>query len=111
MNLIVENLEASLHMTKNKDVINVNSIGNIELEKTSQTHDLHFTNALLDTIENGVIACDAAGKLVYFNQASDRFHGLRLKDIPAEKWANYSTSNLSSLRIVRLACNSLISKF
>jgi PAS domain S-box-containing protein len=89
VNLIVENLEASLHMTKNKDVINVNPIGNIELEKTSQAHGLHFTNALLDSIENGVIACDAAGKLVYFNLASDRFHALLAKDISAEKWANY----------------------
>jgi PAS domain S-box-containing protein len=89
VNLIIENLEASLHMTKNKDVINANPIGNVELEKTSQMHGLLFTNAVLDTIENGVITCDAEGKLVYFNQASERFHGLLAKNIPVEKWANY----------------------
>lgn len=87
--LIVENLEASLHMTKNKDGINVNPTGNVELEKTSQTHGLLFNNVLLDNLENGIIACDAEGKLVLFNKASNIFLDLSEKNIPVEEWTNY----------------------
>ena len=35
-----------------------------------------FTNALLDTLDVGIVACDAAGRLTVFNPATRAMHGL-----------------------------------
>ncbi len=48
-----------------------------------------FASAVLDTIEVGIVACDAKGSLDLFNKATLEFHGLGSKDIPQEDWSNY----------------------
>ena len=49
----------------------------------------NFISALLDNLNVGVVACDAEGILTYFNNKTREFHGLSLKNIPPENWANY----------------------
>jgi diguanylate cyclase (GGDEF)-like protein/PAS domain S-box-containing protein len=39
-----------------------------------------FTDAVLETIDVGVVACDAAGHLTLFNDASRAWHGLNIAD-------------------------------
>ncbi len=39
-----------------------------------------FTDAVLDSIEVGVVACDAAGHLTLFNDATKAWHGIDLDD-------------------------------
>ncbi len=48
-----------------------------------------FLQAIFDTIEEGIVACDAKGILTRFNKATTRFHGLPEQPIPAEQWAEY----------------------
>ena len=56
----------------------------LELEKQSL-----FINTLLDNLNVGVVACDANGKLTYFNKTTQKFHGLPQKEINSEHWAEY----------------------
>ncbi len=53
--------------------------------ETEQT----FLHAVLDNLTDGVVACDAAGKLTAFNRATREFHGLPEKPIPPDQWADY----------------------
>ncbi|HXU12609.1 MAG TPA: response regulator, partial [Candidatus Binatia bacterium] len=39
-------------------------------------HDRQFLRALLESLEVGVVACDAQGVLTHFNRAAREFHGL-----------------------------------
>lgn len=48
-----------------------------------------FTEALLDSAEAGIAACDAQGRLIFFNRATREFHGLPEEDIPADLWAKH----------------------
>lgn len=48
-----------------------------------------FASAVLDTIDVGIVACDAEGTLDLFNQATLEFHGLDSRDIPQEQWPDY----------------------
>ena len=49
----------------------------------------HFLRAVLDSLEEGIVACDADGRLSLFNPATERFHGLSLDSIPSESWAEH----------------------
>ena len=44
-------------------------------------------DAVLDTIDVGVVACDAHGRLTLFNRAARDFHGLGPQDLTPDKWA------------------------
>src|SRR2546423_6440202 len=46
-----------------------------------------FLAAVMETVEDAIIACDAAGVLTLFNRAAREFHGLPEAPIPAEQWA------------------------
>lgn len=46
-----------------------------------------FLNAVLDSVHEGIVACDAAGELRLFNRATREFHGLPEKPLPPEEWS------------------------
>jgi len=46
-----------------------------------------FLRALLDTLVEGIVACDASGLLTLFNRATREFHGIPAESIPPEAWA------------------------
>ncbi|NET24847.1 AAA family ATPase [Okeania sp. SIO1I7] len=48
-----------------------------------------FLNAIVENITDGIVVCDASGKLVLFNQATRDFHGLPVESLPPEKWAEH----------------------
>ena len=63
----------------------------LELRVQERTKALHqeqkFLVALLDNLQEGIVACDAQGALTVFNQATRDFHGLPEEPLPPEEWA------------------------
>lgn len=51
--------------------------------------DKEFLNALLQHLNEGIIACDAKGKLTLFNEAIRKFFNLPKTDIPPQEWAEH----------------------
>ncbi len=59
-------------------------------ERTKQlVSEQLFLNALLENLNDGIVACDAEGKLTVFNRATRNFHGLPEKPLPPEDWAQF----------------------
>lgn len=48
-----------------------------------------FLEAILENIEEGIVACDEHGMLSVFNRATRDFHGIKEKQLPPEQWASY----------------------
>jgi len=53
------------------------------------TKEREFLNALLNHLEDGIVACDGNGILTLFNRATQEFHGLPQADLPPERWAEH----------------------
>ena len=51
------------------------------------TQERAFLAAVLEAIEDGVVACDAEGRLTLFNRATRSFHGLPQEGTLPERWA------------------------
>lgn len=49
-------------------------------------HGRSFLAAVLDSVGEGVVACDADGELVLFNRATRLFHGLPADPLPPDRW-------------------------
>ena len=49
----------------------------------------NFVQAVLDSVQSGIVACDERGILTLFNQATREMHGLPQEAIPAEEWAQH----------------------
>ena len=47
-----------------------------------------FTQILLDNLLEGVVACDADGKLVLFNRMAQEWHGVDARRLTPEEWAS-----------------------
>lgn len=60
-----------------------------ELQAAEQqaVQDRVFLSAVLEAIEDGIVACGPDGKLTLFNRATREFHGLSLRSLGAEQWA------------------------
>lgn len=54
----------------------------VELERRLDT-ERRFLRAVLDNLEDGVVACEANGALSLFNPATERLHGATFRSIPA----------------------------
>ncbi|HWW74593.1 MAG TPA: PAS domain-containing protein [Pyrinomonadaceae bacterium] len=48
-----------------------------------------FLNALLENVEDGIVACDAEGVLTVFNHAARELHGRPVSPISADDWAEH----------------------
>ncbi|MCP3941757.1 MAG: transporter substrate-binding domain-containing protein [Desulfobacteraceae bacterium] len=59
-----------------------------KLEKNLQ-EERDFLGALLENIEDGIVACDKNGILNLFNRATREFHGLPEKPLTADQWAKH----------------------
>ena len=64
-----------------------------EAERKQAEESLHeqqrFLEVVLDSIEAGIVACDANGVLTLFNRATREFHGLPQEPLPSERWADH----------------------
>lgn len=57
-----------------------------------------FLAAVLGSLTDAVVACDADGQLTLFNPAADRLHGLPAEPLPFEQWAEHYDLLLSDGR-------------
>ena len=66
-----------------------------DLERTveERTRELqgeqHLKAAVLDSVDSGIVACDADGVLTLFNRAAVAFHGLPQEALPADRWPDH----------------------
>ncbi|MBF0155342.1 MAG: response regulator [Magnetococcales bacterium] len=58
-------------------------------EKRALNHKEVFIEAILDNIQDGIVACDEQGVLSHFNLASRKFHGAEANYLPPEQWADH----------------------
>lgn len=59
-------------------------------EQTAELADEKaFLNAVLESTEDGIVACNADGELTLFNGAAKAFHGLLDLTVPREQWAEH----------------------
>ncbi len=61
-------------------------------ERTQANEQLRherFANALLESVQVGIVACDEHGVLTLFNQVARTWHALPAEPLPAEKWAEH----------------------
>jgi PAS domain S-box-containing protein len=60
-----------------------------ELQAAEQqaVQDRIFLSAVLEAVEDGIVACGPDGRLTLFNRATREFHGVPLRSLGAEQWA------------------------
>lgn len=59
-------------------------------ERTRElTVERTFLRGVLENLEEGVVACDAEGRLTLFNRANQGFHGQSVESMPPERWAQH----------------------
>jgi PAS domain S-box-containing protein len=74
------------------NLININLQGlnpTLTLRPVNLIENSEFIQSLLTNLSDGIVACDAQGKLVLLNRAAREFHGLDQESIPTEQWASY----------------------
>ncbi len=57
--------------------------------EVEQAAERQFLGAVLENISEGVVACDADGRLTLFNRATREFHGLPEEPLPPDAWAEH----------------------
>ncbi|MEH2235379.1 ATP-binding sensor histidine kinase [Nostoc sp.] len=57
--------------------------------EASLAKEREFLNAIIHNITDGIVVCDASGKLTLFNNATREFHGLPIESLPPEQWAEH----------------------
>ncbi|MEG3895233.1 MULTISPECIES: AAA family ATPase [unclassified Microcoleus] len=57
--------------------------------EASLAKEREFLNAIIHNITDGIVVCDASGKLILFNNATREFHGLPVASLPPEQWAEH----------------------
>ncbi|MEH1942071.1 MAG: ATP-binding protein, partial [Nostoc sp.] len=57
--------------------------------EASLAKEREFLNAIIHNITDGIVVCDASGKLTLFNKATREFHGLPVESLPPEQWTGH----------------------
>lgn len=68
------------------------TFADITAEKQAQEDlqkEREFQSAMLESLQAGIVACDAAGVLALFNRAAREFHGMPEEALPAEEWSGH----------------------
>ncbi|MFO7728580.1 MAG: PAS domain S-box protein [Desulfonatronovibrio sp.] len=60
-----------------------------KLTEQKLANERSFLSTVLDNIQEAIVVCDKEGRLVRFNEAARRLHGVSEKSIPPEQWATY----------------------
>ncbi len=64
---------------------------NTERKQTADAlqKEQEFLATMLESVTDGIVACDASGVLTLFNRATREMHGLPVETIAAEQWAEH----------------------
>lgn len=60
-----------------------------EVQAQLLAQDQAFLEAVLENMEDAVVACDAEGKLAFSNSRARLLHGLPDEDLPLKRWTDY----------------------
>ncbi len=60
----------------------------LEAAERQAVQDRVFLSAVLESVEDGIIACGPDGVLTLFNRATREFHGVGLRALSADHWAS-----------------------
>ncbi len=60
-----------------------------EASHHARTEERSFLGAVLESVENGIVACDPDGKLTFFNAAARAIHGREEQPLPSAQWAEH----------------------
>ncbi len=63
-------------------VASFSDITSVRRVATELRRDEQFLQVLLDTLEEGIVACDAEGRITFFNPSARRLHGLSEESDP-----------------------------
>ena len=80
------------HAGETRPYASVLTFADITTEKQTQEDlqtEREFQAAMLESLQAGVVACDADGVLALFNRAAREFHGIPEEPLPAEEWAGH----------------------
>jgi len=55
----------------------------------ARTEQRSFLGAVLESVDNGIVACDPDGKLTFFNAAARAIHGREEAPLPSGQWAEH----------------------
>ncbi|MET0858661.1 MAG: diguanylate cyclase [Telluria sp.] len=80
--------ERAMALQEKNDALNREIRQRAEVE-TSLRRSEQLLDAVLDTVDMGVIACDADGNLTFFNRAAGEFHGQLPNQVDAIDWADH----------------------
>ena len=61
----------------------------VEARTAELQREHRFLEAILENVNDGIVACDETGTLTLFNRASRDLHGLPEEPLPPEQWATY----------------------
>lgn len=91
-----EEIQVSLNVSPIRDasgkIVGASTIAHDISERNQAGEQLRherFANALLESVQVGIVACDERGVLTLFNQVARSWHGLPAEPLPAEKWAEH----------------------
>ncbi|MEH1846025.1 MAG: AAA family ATPase [Nostoc sp.] len=65
------------------------SLAQLKQAEASLAKEREFLNAIIHNITDGIVVCDASGKLTLFNNATREFHGLPVESLPPEQWTEH----------------------
>ncbi len=49
----------------------------------------HYLATILESVDNGIVACDEQGIITFFNRAAREFHGQQEQALPPAEWAHF----------------------
>ena len=61
----------------------------IALRTKALTKSNRFMEAVLESVDDAIVACDADGVLTLFNESTRKVHGLPAEGLPPEAWAEH----------------------
>lgn len=61
----------------------------LSLQTERLVKEREFLSALLESLSEGIVACDEHGKLSLFNHTTREIHGLNQEVLPPEQWAQH----------------------
>ena len=76
-----------LEKHKQNNLLN-KTIDKLRLKSLELTKNNNFNAALLESLSEGIVACDEQGNLSQFKHVSSDMHGLDEAPVPPEEWAN-----------------------
>ncbi len=59
----------------------------LQVAERQAVQDRVFLSAVLEAVEDGIVACDANGTLTLFNRATRQFHGLDAQSVGSQRWS------------------------